>query len=119
MSGMPWRCATLTWVMVHRRLGGTTCRPASIRKAGCAHVERAQLTDIGRRGHLNRLAAAIAMMLASPGHADDLSVPASGAGPPEVLEEVTVYARRLVPVTRVAATVTVISRRRAAAQPGR
>lgn len=49
------------------------------------------------------------MILASPGHAQDIAVPAAAVAQPEVLEEVTVYARRLLPVTRVAATVTVIS----------
>ena len=63
---------------------------------------------IGRR-HRNRLAASIAMILASPAHAADIAAPGPQAGQPAALEEVTVYARRLVPVARVAATVTVIS----------
>ncbi len=67
------------------------------------------MINVNRRGHLNRLAASIAMILAAPGHAADFVVPATQGGQSGALEEVTVYARRLVPVTRVAATVTVIS----------
>jgi hemoglobin/transferrin/lactoferrin receptor protein len=67
------------------------------------------LIGVHRRGQLNRLAASIAMILAPPVHAADIAAPAPQAGEPGALEEVTVYARRLVPVTRVAATVTVIS----------
>ncbi len=67
------------------------------------------MIDVNRRGHLNRLAASIAFVLASPAHAADIAVPAVQDGQSGALEEVTVYARRVVPVTRVAATVTVIS----------
>ncbi len=67
------------------------------------------MINVNRRGHLNHLAASIAMILASPGHAAEIAVPAAQDPQSGSLEEVTVYARRLVPVTRVAATVTVIS----------
>ena len=49
------------------------------------------------------------MSLASGAQATDTVPTARQDGEPAALEEVTVYARRLVPVTRVAATVTVIS----------
>jgi len=54
---------------------------------------------------LNRLAIPVAIALSGAVHA----TPAATGGGPAALEEVTVYARRLVPVTRVAGTVTVIS----------
>jgi hemoglobin/transferrin/lactoferrin receptor protein len=58
---------------------------------------------------LNRLAIPIAIALSTAVQGRGQAAPAPPDGQPAVLEEVTVYARRLVPVTRVAATVTVIS----------
>jgi hemoglobin/transferrin/lactoferrin receptor protein len=59
---------------------------------------------------MNRLAFTILLALASAAQADVIGVPAQRDGEVAAgLETVTVYARRLVPMTRVAATVTVIS----------
>ncbi len=58
---------------------------------------------------LNRLALPVAIALASAVQGTGVAAPAPVGDQPAELEEVTVYARRLVPVTRVAATVTVIS----------
>lgn len=61
------------------------------------------------RKQLNRLAIPIAIALSGAVHGTGHAAPAPVGDRPAELEEVTVYARRLVPVTRVAATVTVIS----------
>jgi hemoglobin/transferrin/lactoferrin receptor protein len=58
---------------------------------------------------MNLLAVAVAVSLASAALPAETATPAQQGATSAQLEEVTVYARRLVPVTRVAATVTVIS----------
>jgi hemoglobin/transferrin/lactoferrin receptor protein len=77
--------------------------------AHSAGAERIHLAQVNRRRHLNRLAVSVAMSFASAAHATDVVSTEPEKGKPVALEEVTVYARRVVPVTRVAATVTVIS----------
>lgn len=61
---------------------------------------------------MNRLLFIVAAVCAtaSVSEAETTAVPAPEDGAPDGLETVTVYARRLVPITRVAATVTAISR---------
>jgi len=58
---------------------------------------------------MNLLAVSVVMTLVSAAQAAGAAAPAPPGAQIVELEEVTVYARRLVPVTRVAATVTVIS----------
>jgi hemoglobin/transferrin/lactoferrin receptor protein len=58
---------------------------------------------------MNSLAVSVAMSLAAAAQGAGTAASAQQGAAPAELEEVTVYARRLVPVTRVAATVTVIS----------
>ncbi len=58
---------------------------------------------------LNLLALAVSMVLSAAARADEPVAPAQQAVASGELENVTVYARRLVPATRVAATVTVIT----------
>jgi hemoglobin/transferrin/lactoferrin receptor protein len=58
---------------------------------------------------MNCLAVSVVVTLVSTGRSECIAAPAPKGDQPAELEEVTVYARRLVPVARVAATVTVIS----------
>ncbi|MCJ7452804.1 MAG: TonB-dependent hemoglobin/transferrin/lactoferrin family receptor [Steroidobacteraceae bacterium] len=58
---------------------------------------------------LSRLAIPVAIALSATVHGTGHAAPGPFGDGPAELEEVTVYARRLVPVSRVAATVTVIS----------
>ena len=75
----------------------------------CASTERVHLNPEAPHKQLNRLAIPIAIALSGAVHGTASAAPGPiGDGPAE-LEEVTVYARRMVPVSRVAATVTVIS----------
>jgi hemoglobin/transferrin/lactoferrin receptor protein len=67
------------------------------------------LTHVNRHKLVNALAVSVAMSLAAAAQGAGTAAPAQQGAAPSELEEVTVYARRLVPVTRVAATVTVIS----------
>ncbi len=67
------------------------------------------MTHVNRHKRMNSLAVSIAMSLAAAAQGAGTAAPAQQGAAPAELEEVTVYARRLVPVTRVAATVTVIS----------
>ncbi len=75
----------------------------------CASTERVHLNPEAPNKQLNRLTIPIAIALSGAVHGTASAAPGPiGDGPAE-LEEVTVYARRMVPVSRVAATVTVIS----------
>ena len=67
------------------------------------------MTHVKPRNRSNLLTFVVAWALSPAAQAAETAAPAQQAAIPAELEEVTVYARRLVPVTRVAATVTVIS----------
>ena len=67
------------------------------------------MTHVNRRKCLNGIAVFVSLTLSSATQAAGAAVTAPQGAAPIELEEVTVYARRLVPVTRVAATVTVIT----------
>jgi hemoglobin/transferrin/lactoferrin receptor protein len=61
------------------------------------------------RKRLNHLSCAVGTLLALAAAGAPAAGPAAAASAPQDLETVTVYARRMVPVARVAATVTVIT----------
>ena len=67
------------------------------------------MTHVKPRNRSNLLTFVVAWALSPAAQAAEPAAPAQQGAIPAELEEVTVYARRLVPVTRVAATVTVIS----------
>ncbi|HQR48943.1 MAG TPA: TonB-dependent hemoglobin/transferrin/lactoferrin family receptor, partial [Steroidobacteraceae bacterium] len=67
------------------------------------------MIHVNCRNSLNLLALAVSMVLSVAARADEPVAPTQQAVASEELENVTVYARRLVPATRVAATVTVIT----------
>jgi hemoglobin/transferrin/lactoferrin receptor protein len=82
----------------------------------CATAEWFPLIHVNRRKCLGRVSVLLALTasvtMAATARAASAAAPAPQSAESGELEEVTVYARRLVPVTRVAATVTVISAER-------
>ncbi|MFO1393665.1 MAG: TonB-dependent hemoglobin/transferrin/lactoferrin family receptor [Steroidobacteraceae bacterium] len=67
------------------------------------------MIHVNCRNSLNLLALAVSMVLSAAARAEEPVAPAQQEAASGELETVTVYARRLVPATRVAATVTVIT----------